>query len=62
VTNGIEGFAKVKGDHNDQLVCGQYWVTVCRIEINAAVVEPVERKANWSLKFRVGGGALAKVG
>ena len=33
-------------------------MTVCRMLINAATVEPVGLKANWSLKVRVSGGVM----
>ena len=33
-------------------------VTVCKIKISAAVVQPVGRKAYWSLKFKVVGGEV----
>jgi len=64
VTNvRIEGLLKSSAITTTNWCVVSSWVMVCRIEVNAPVVEPVGRKANWSLKFRVDGdGALVKVG
>ena len=51
----VKSLAEVKGDDNDVLIISKL-VILLKIDIIAATGEPVGRKANWSVKERLGGG------